>query len=80
MTPTRPKAIRQKIIEDDRLEAVIGLAPNLFYGTGIPDPPLCGQHPPPEPQRQRLEKLRLLKQGLMDDLLTGRVRVGGGVS
>ncbi|WP_301175633.1 N-6 DNA methylase [Actinomadura geliboluensis] len=28
--------IRQKIIEHDRLEAVIGLAPNLFYGTGIP--------------------------------------------
>ena len=28
--------IRQQIIEDDLLEAVIGLAPNLFYGTGIP--------------------------------------------
>ena len=28
--------IRRRIIEDDRLEAVIGLAPNLFYGTGIP--------------------------------------------
>ena len=30
------KEIRTGIIEDDRLEAVIGLAPNLFYGTGIP--------------------------------------------
>jgi len=30
------KAIRGKIIEEDLLEAVIGLAPNLFYGTGIP--------------------------------------------
>jgi type I restriction enzyme M protein len=30
------KAIRGSIIEDDLLEAVIGLAPNLFYGTGIP--------------------------------------------
>jgi len=30
------KTIRQAIIEADRLEAVIGLAPNLFYGTGIP--------------------------------------------
>jgi type I restriction enzyme M protein len=30
------KGIRKGIIEDDRLEAVIGLAPNLFYGTGIP--------------------------------------------
>jgi type I restriction enzyme M protein len=30
------KEIRKGIIEDDLLEAVIGLAPNLFYGTGIP--------------------------------------------
>ena len=30
------KIIRAGIIEDDLLEAVIGLAPNLFYGTGIP--------------------------------------------
>lgn len=28
--------IRQGIVEDDLLEAVIGLPPNLFYGTGIP--------------------------------------------
>ncbi|GAA2253256.1 N-6 DNA methylase [Actinomadura luteofluorescens] len=28
--------IRKAIIEADRLEAIIGLAPNLFYGTGIP--------------------------------------------
>lgn len=28
--------IRQKLIEDNLLEAVIGLPPNLFYGTGIP--------------------------------------------
>ncbi|MDQ9019575.1 type I restriction-modification system subunit M [Acinetobacter sichuanensis] len=30
------KTIRQSIIDDDLLEAVIGIAPNLFYGTGIP--------------------------------------------
>jgi type I restriction enzyme M protein len=30
------KEIRQGFIEDDLLEAVIGLPPNLFYGTGIP--------------------------------------------
>ncbi|MFM0247111.1 type I restriction-modification system subunit M [Paraburkholderia sediminicola] len=30
------KAIRADMIEDDLLEAVIGVAPNLFYGTGIP--------------------------------------------
>ena len=28
--------IRKGLIESDLLEAVIGLAPNLFYGTGIP--------------------------------------------
>lgn len=28
--------IRQGFLEDDQLEAVIGLASNLFYGTGIP--------------------------------------------
>ena len=27
--------IRQKLLESDRIEAVIGLAPNLFYGTGL---------------------------------------------
>ena len=30
------KTIRAGIIEDDLLEAVIGVAPSLFYGTGIP--------------------------------------------
>ncbi|MNJ26580.1 putative type I restriction enzymeP M protein [compost metagenome] len=30
------RTIRKGIIEDDLLEAVIGVAPNLFYGTGIP--------------------------------------------
>ena len=28
--------IRREIIEDDLLDTVIGLGPNLFYGTGIP--------------------------------------------
>ena len=28
--------IRQRIIEDDLLDTVVGLGPNLFYGTGIP--------------------------------------------
>jgi type I restriction enzyme M protein len=30
------RTIREEVIKRDRLEAVIGLAPNLFYGTGIP--------------------------------------------
>lgn len=32
----KEKEIREGIIKDDRLEAVIGLPANLFYGTGIP--------------------------------------------
>lgn len=30
------REIRTKLLDDDAIEAVIGLAPNLFYGTGIP--------------------------------------------
>lgn len=30
------KAIRQKLVEENALEAVIGLPPNLFFGTSIP--------------------------------------------
>ena len=30
------KEIRKGFIQDDLMDAVIGLAPNLFYGTGIP--------------------------------------------
>lgn len=29
-------SIRRGLLQDDLIEAVIGLAPNLFYGTGIP--------------------------------------------
>jgi len=32
----KEREIRTGIIQADRLDAVIGLAPNLFYGTGIP--------------------------------------------
>jgi type I restriction enzyme M protein len=28
--------IREGLLEDDLIEAVVGLGPNLFYGTGIP--------------------------------------------
>ncbi len=28
--------IRKRLVEDDLLDTVIGLGPNLFYGTGIP--------------------------------------------
>lgn len=29
-------AIRTKLLQENRIEAIIGVAPNLFYGTGIP--------------------------------------------
>ncbi len=32
----REATIRKGFLEDDLLEAVVGVAPNLFYGTGIP--------------------------------------------
>ncbi len=32
----KEKEIRQKLIDNDHVEAIIGLPPNLFYGTGIP--------------------------------------------
>jgi type I restriction enzyme M protein len=46
--------IRQKIIEADLLDAVIGLGPNLFYGTGIPAAILILRAPGWKPEdRQR---------------------------
>lgn len=45
----REKEIRQGIIEADRLEAVIGLAPNLFVNTGIPACVLILRGPGPRP-------------------------------
>ncbi|MEU9341651.1 N-6 DNA methylase [Streptomyces sp. NPDC048278] len=30
------QAVRTKLLDDDTVEAVIGLAPNLFHGTGMP--------------------------------------------
>jgi len=47
------KEIRKKILEQDLIEAVIGLPPNLFYGAGIPAcvlvmrPNLTGESPNP---------------------------------
>ena len=49
----KEKEIRTGIIEADRLEAVIGLAPNLFYGTGIPACILVLRGTAPRPPRTR---------------------------
>jgi type I restriction enzyme M protein len=50
------KEIRKGFIESDALEAVIGLAPNLFYGTGIPACILV-MRPPGEKPRERKGKV-----------------------
>jgi type I restriction enzyme M protein len=54
------KEIRKKFLEQDLIEAIIGLPPNLFYGAGIPAcilvmrPNLTGQSPnPSKPENRR---------------------------
>jgi len=53
------KEIRKKFLEQDLIEAVIGLPPNLFYGAGIPAcvlvmrPNLTGQLPNPNKPAER---------------------------
>ena len=54
------KAIRQKFLQQDLIEAIIGLPPNLFYGAGIPAcvlvmrPNLTGQSSNPnKPETRR---------------------------
>ncbi len=49
------RAIREKMLREDVIEAVIGLGPNLFYGTGIPACVLVLRSPggKVDPQRQK---------------------------
>jgi type I restriction enzyme M protein len=47
------KQIRQGLIGDDCLEAVIGLGPNLFYGTSIPACILIMRRPGEKPEARR---------------------------
>jgi type I restriction enzyme M protein len=54
------KEIRRKFLEEDLVEAIIGLPPNLFYGAGIPAcilvmrPNLTGRSPNPnKPENRR---------------------------
>ncbi|MEV4178471.1 class I SAM-dependent DNA methyltransferase [Nonomuraea sp. NPDC049709] len=53
----KEKDIREGIIKADRLVAVIGLAPNLFYGTGIPACILVLHGTDPRPAEQRRKVL-----------------------
>ncbi len=45
--------IRRRFIEDDLIEAVIGLPPNLFYGTGIPACILVMRYKGSKPEARR---------------------------
>ncbi len=46
--------IRQGMLQDDVIEAVIGLAPNLFYGTGIPACVVIAHRNKPEKRRGKV--------------------------
>ncbi|MDR7301007.1 type I restriction-modification system subunit M [Haloactinomyces albus] len=49
--------IRTDLLDDDVIEAVIGLAPNLFYGTGIPACVLVLRAPGSKPPERRKKVL-----------------------
>jgi type I restriction enzyme M protein len=57
------KKIRQKFVEQDLIEAIIGLPPNLFYGAGIPAcilvmrPNLSKKAPNPNKPEERCGKI-----------------------
>ena len=46
--------IRQRLLQQDLFEAVIGLAPNLFYGTGIPASILVLNRNKPAPRQGKV--------------------------
>ena len=46
--------IRRGLLEEDLFEAVIGLAPNLFYGTGIPASVLVLNRAKPQERRGKV--------------------------
>ena len=48
------RKIRQGMLQEDLFEAVIGLAPNLFYGTGIPACILVLNRNKPAPRRNKV--------------------------
>ena len=64
--------IRCKLLKEDLIEAVIGLAPNLFYGTGLAACILIlRQHKPPQRARQVLiaDASSLMRKGRAQNYL-----------
>lgn len=64
--------IRQKLLEMDLVEAVIGLAPNLFYGTGLAACILVMRKRKPTARKQKVlvaDASRLFKRGRAQNYL-----------
>src|SRR5207244_8867 len=58
--------IRRKVLETDRLDAVIGLGPNLFYGTGLAACILVFRMRKPEGRKRQvlfIDASRLFRKG-----------------
>jgi type I restriction enzyme M protein len=65
--------IRKGLIEEDWIEAVIGLAPNLFYGTGIPASILVLNRAKPQDRKKKflfIDGSGEFKEGLNQNVLT----------
>jgi type I restriction enzyme M protein len=65
-------AIRQKLLEMDLVEAVIGLAPNLFYGTGLAACILVLRKRKPAARKKRIliaDASRLFRRGRAQNYL-----------
>lgn len=65
-------AIRQKLLEMDLIEAVIGLAPNLFYGTGLAACILVLRKKKPVKRRKKImiaDASRLFRRGRAQNYL-----------
>ena len=65
-------SIRQKLLEMDLIEAVIGLAPNLFYGTGLAASILVLRKKKPSQRRKKvmiLDASRLFRRGRAQNYL-----------
>ena len=65
-------AIRQKLLEMDLVEAVIGLAPNLFYGTGLAACILVLRKKKPVKRRKKImiaDASRLFRRGRAQNYL-----------
>ncbi len=65
-------SIRQKLLELDIIEAVIGLAPNLFYGTGLAACILVLRKKKPADRRDKVmiaDASRLFRRGRAQNFL-----------